>query len=271
MTDVSVVDVFCYNGDPIVVNRMKYLDAHVDTFVIVESWYTFSGTKKDELFIHRNHDIFKPYISKIQFIIVESCPPVPDNWVYASNEWVQGDTVEAWWREYHQRQSSLQYLKLLALQGKVIAVNCDADEIPSIAALELLRTKYDELSKRPPIHLSMSLHYYSWDWYNPEEAWHRAFAITSDHILASPGLSDIRTSMPTLVLEDGAGWHCSYFMDSQGVRDKIQAFSHREFDIPEFTSDSHIKECMRSGKDLFKRGPDLVRTPSHIMDAIPFN
>ena len=61
---VSIVDVFCYNGDPIVENRLKYLDPHIDKFVIIESWHTFSGNKKDELF-HKNHEVFKPYISKI--------------------------------------------------------------------------------------------------------------------------------------------------------------------------------------------------------------
>ena len=182
--------------------------------------------------------------------------------------WVQGN-VEAWWREYHQRQSSADYLKLLALHGKVIALICDADEIPSIPAIEYMKDNYEKLTTYSAIHLGMSLHYYSWELYEPE-AWIRAFALTSEHIRKSPRLNEIRTSKPQVILGDGAGWHCTYFMDPQGICDKIQAFSHLELDIPEFTNENHITECMNLGKDLFQHGRLIQKTPLHILKEIPF-
>ena len=45
-----IFDYVLYNGEPIMEFRLKYLNNYVDRFIIVESIYTFSGNKKDELY-----------------------------------------------------------------------------------------------------------------------------------------------------------------------------------------------------------------------------
>ena len=44
-----IYDYVLYNGEPIIEFRLKYLNDYVDYFIIVESIYTHSGKKKDNL------------------------------------------------------------------------------------------------------------------------------------------------------------------------------------------------------------------------------
>jgi len=68
------IDTFLYNGENIVFYRLKYLYDVFDEFVIVESYYTFSGLKKDELFFNKYIDKFMPYIAKITLRVIENFP-----------------------------------------------------------------------------------------------------------------------------------------------------------------------------------------------------
>ena len=58
---VKVIDLFIYNGEPIVELRLQYLSAHVDEVVVVESRTTFSGRAKPQLFVERDARLFRPY------------------------------------------------------------------------------------------------------------------------------------------------------------------------------------------------------------------
>jgi hypothetical protein len=45
-----IYDYVIYNGEPIIEFRLNYLNDYVDRFIIVESIYTHSGIKKNDLY-----------------------------------------------------------------------------------------------------------------------------------------------------------------------------------------------------------------------------
>jgi len=52
---------------------------------------------------------------------------------------------------------------------------------------------------------------------------------------------------------DNAGWHFSYLTDLTGIKQKIAAFSHQEFNTPDFLDGIDIRETVRGRGDLFSR------------------
>ena len=59
ISDVKVVDLIQFNGDVLANLRYKYLEGVIDLFVIVEGTYTFSGFRKEKLYINIHEDWFK--------------------------------------------------------------------------------------------------------------------------------------------------------------------------------------------------------------------
>lgn len=59
ISDVKVVDLIQFNGDVLANLRFKYLEGVIDLFVIVEGTYTFSGFRKEKLYINIHEDWFK--------------------------------------------------------------------------------------------------------------------------------------------------------------------------------------------------------------------
>ena len=56
---VKVVDLIQFNGDVLADLRYKYLEGVVDLFVVVEGTYTFSGFRKEKLYMNIHEDWFK--------------------------------------------------------------------------------------------------------------------------------------------------------------------------------------------------------------------
>jgi hypothetical protein len=49
------------------------------------------------------------------------------------------------------------------------------------------------------------------------------------------------------------GWHLSYFGDAQFIQNKLQNFSHQEYNKEEFTNLENINEKIKNKSDLFSR------------------
>jgi Glycosyltransferase family 17 len=253
----QVLDVFCYNGEPVVERRLAYLAPKVDKFVVVEARQTHSGRPKPGgLFVERHADMFEKYDCEI--VVVDAFPAPPPDWADRVREcpWVRDPA--AWWREHFQREQALPVVRRLAAERPTVALVCDSDEIPSHDAIECLVANYDGL-KRGPVHLAMDVFYYSFRWRLSDERWHKAFAICSEALAGPVSLTATRNARPVALLEDGAGWHCSYFMDAAGVRRKLESFAHTEIGVP--GDDADIEDIMRRGADVARR-PGLVLTQS---------
>ena len=266
---VRVVDVTPYNGESIMEKRLRYLDPHVALFVVVEARYTYSGLKKEQLYIDITQGLFKPYKHKIKFVVIDEFPPMDAAWAASCSHWPWiKSNQQHWWREWVQREAPLPYLRDLAHETDFLALVCDNDEIPSQHTIELLLQSFELLHSRPAIHLDMSFHYYSFEWTKPER-WCKAFAITGKRLEETEPLTAIRWGQPVSIVSD-AGWHCSYFMTDTDIARKIQSFSHRECDAPQHTDTHNIRRCLETGKDLFGRSvEDPFPTPTHVLRSIP--
>merc|ERR1719445_2106977 len=118
--NITVVDSFMYNGEPVIPIRLELLYNVVDHFYIVEGSTTFSGKVKEELFKDINADDFKPYEDKISWIVVDDPP---------------NSNFDSWQREYYQRNCTTQEIKLGLDKGIIskpfVIIATDADEIPN--------------------------------------------------------------------------------------------------------------------------------------------
>ena len=235
-----VVDVFMYNGEPIVAKRQEYLAPLVDKFVVIEARVTHSGAAKTKLYTEEHADIFAKYPCEI--VVLDAFPPLAADWDFKKRPWVKDP--EPWWRERCQRDYALAVVRRVVRNQDAVIVVGDSDEIPSIFAIRDLVSNYANLQKAHfPIHLSMDMFYYSFKW-KLEEKWAKAFAISSDKLSFDTSWSDIRMMEPVATLAN-AGWHCSYFMAPDEVRRKLQSFAHTEVVVPD-----NIDDLMRAGKDI---------------------
>jgi beta-1,4-mannosyl-glycoprotein beta-1,4-N-acetylglucosaminyltransferase len=66
-----------------------------------------------------------------------------------------------------------------------------------------------------------------------------------------------RTKMGNLIRN--AGWHLSYFGDSEFIQNKIKHFSHQEYNTPEYTDLQRIQSAMDNCVDLYGRPNESIQ------------
>lgn len=248
---MKIIDTFPFHGDWVVKMRLEFLSPYVDEFVIVESWYTFSGEKKEFLYKDKWEDFLKPYQSKIHWIIIDQYPPMTDKWhnAYKDHPLFQEEKKQAWFNEHYHRDVAVHYINEKYADEDCMVNVGDVQEIPNIDIFhpnvkeDMLR-KLDEIQK--PLHLEMVNYYYNFYWKKPYH-WFRAYIVSKKQLMETPSLSYWRF-IPSLVLRD-AGWRFHYFMEIRDIQKRILHSLHDE----KWADTDHIKECIAQGKDIFNR------------------
>ena len=259
MNGVQILDCFIYNGEMIAALRLEYLFDVVEEIIVVESRMTFSGIIKPQLFIERDAHLFRPYLTKVKFLVLDDYPEPDQAWLAtrANRAWMTDLSV--WFRETYQRNFAQGYIKEKYAGQKYVVLACDVDEIPSrevIAELRSFRYEHAHIA----LYFEMEMSYYSFNW-TARYQWYHAFAV-SDVGLAKKTLDDYRTENSRYHLRRSAGWHLSYYMSISELARKIESFSHKELNLPEYKAADHIVECIRTGKDLFDRGSHFDMLPA---------
>ena len=245
---VTVVDSVQYNGEPILLARLATLYDTVDRFYISEGTHTHAGDKKDKLFKDINAHLFEPYKDKIHWVVFDMSD--------------LEEIKDHWWRENQSRQSTIPKIREDFDKGAIahpfVVLSMDVDEIPEprhIAAFQPGQ-KYHEVAISSLITFSMNFFYFNLNWKLKRE-W--------SHPLSVPGhmvLSSTMSNVSFLRNEDLArfvgatlegGYHMSFFLTLEEIKRKIESFVHQEFNKDEFKTDEHIKQCLLTGQDLFKR------------------
>jgi beta-1,4-mannosyl-glycoprotein beta-1,4-N-acetylglucosaminyltransferase len=206
--------------------RLEELDDDVDYFVLVESAETFRGHPKPFIF-EENKFKFQKYLPKIIHIKVEERMP-------------QG--IGVWEREAFQRNCIAR--GLISCQGNDIILISDLDEIPRRTILPLIQEKLDQgafgLSLEEKIYffqLNRRTHSgLSWD----NDLWFGTVATTYGNFVKH-GAESMRIQGRTQSLEKivNAGWHFTYMGNIDGVRAKIQSYSHGDGDISTLTEEAY--------------------------------
>lgn len=250
---MKTIDTFPFNGDWILKMRLDHMSPCIDEFVITESWYTYSGKKKDFLYRDRWEDVWRPYASKIHWIILDEKPECTEEWWESyKGKGIQDDHRQAVFSEHYQRDLAVSYIQEKYHDESYIVHVGDVDEIPSTEVFhpEARKGIYFKLNEMGgPLYLEMLYFYYNFYWRKPYN-WYRAYLLNDKHLRKNPSLSHWRAAvMPNYVLKK-AGWHLCYFMDIAAIKERIHSLPSGN---EKWADDHHIKECIAQGRDLFDR------------------
>mmetsp|Transcript_24578 Transcript_24578/g.36196 ORF Transcript_24578/g.36196 Transcript_24578/m.36196 type:complete len:443 (+) Transcript_24578:75-1403(+) len=250
---VQIVSTFSYNGEPAAAFHVEYLYHTVSEFIIVESWYTISGELKPELYFQRddNRKLFEPFMSKIRYVVIDSVPARPHDWVDPSHQWMREESYDAFWVDDYQRKAARNYVDPTS---RTLVICTDSDEIPRREIVAQLRNValYDLFRYTVP--LQMYFFYYSFRWMSVD-TWYHPFIINAQGYHELDNLIYARVHPPEEASRSipNAGWHLSYFLSHEDVVRKVESFPHREFDRPEFKADDHVHDCLLNGADIYQR------------------
>lgn len=229
-----VIDAFpFYNELGMLEYRLSTLENHVDYHVVVESNRTFAGNEKP-LFFLNNVGLFKKYASKIIHVVVDDMPGGGD----------------AWKRENYQRDAGIPagLSQIPMLEGSDLVVVSDLDEIPNPEVLKRLK----EGRHRGFARLAQDLYYFKPTRENFWSRWEHSFVADVETLSSGPRLSVARTEGRYPVIE-GGGWHFSYFLPSDLVKNKIKEFAHQEECIQRFSEGDHVERALAGETTLYER------------------
>jgi beta-1,4-mannosyl-glycoprotein beta-1,4-N-acetylglucosaminyltransferase len=229
--------------------RLNILDSYVDRFVIEESTHTFSGQTK-ELIFEKNREMFKQFLPKIDYIIVDDSPP----------------ELDPHQRDRYQKNHLIRGLKNAG--EKDVIILSDLDEIPNPLVLEKIIAGFDP---DKVYHLAQRMFH---GFLNMEETSGRLLSITGEFAgvtkpkwlgtkvfslknIPETGIIYLReadvSSSHSIRIDDG-GWHFSYMGGSgekdvaKRVREKIIAAAHQEYNNSHTLAEISAKAIL--GKDF---------------------
>ena len=225
--------------------RLKYLDSIIDYMIIVESDHTFSGKHKPYN-IADNWDRFSRWKNKIIYLQINQ-----------TTEGLSFEDVKSytptngpWILEQQQRTSLLHGSNMIA--DNDIVLLGDIDELPDIQLLKEI--KESNINYDTPVSLSQLFHYYYMNCQNTGfERWWNGTVLSTGIQFKSIGPQVLRDNRNHYPRFNNAGWHFSFLNGPEKIKNKIQAFSHTEFNRPDITSDENIQRAIEKGEDIFNR------------------
>ncbi len=252
---MAIYDCFQYfNEDHMVDLRLNILDEYVDYFVISESTKTHQGKDKS---LNFNIENFKKFKHKIIYTVAD----------FQNEKEVINHTGGESIVEQHQRNNILNGLNKASDNDLVIL--SDSDEIPDFKKIGLIKstTKFTAFSQK--------MFMYKLNLQNLDESGWIGSKICRKKNLPKPQkLRDLkfkqypfwRLDKRNLQIIKG-GWHFSFLQNAKDIANKIQSFSHGEFNTNDNTNIEKIVQKISHGKDIFNRGYELKKI--EIDDSYP--
>ena len=249
---MKIVDCFTfYNELDLLTYRLNVLFDVVDHFVLVEATHTHTGHAKS-LYYNENKHLFEKFHSKIIHVIVNNLPHKYPN--------INCDKEEHWVNERFQRDRIDDGISQLGLDGRDYITITDLDEIPDPRILTIIKQNNADFDIYA---LEMELYYYNLNCRVLGELWTYPKIVSyKAYIELNEPCSRLRFWNCGVVRS--AGWHLSYFGDATHIQNKIQNFSHQEFNSSQFTDIDKINERISAGTDLYDRENPIVHI--HICD-----
>lgn len=247
---IKLVDCFIfYNEIDLLTYRLNILNDVVDYFVIVESRHTFIGKEKSLTF-NENKYLFEKFNDKIIHIIVDDFPFKYPN--------VNIKKKDVWANENFQRDQIKRGIEQLELNDEDIISITDLDEIPNPDTL--LKIKNKEISVDIHI-LQMDFYYYNLN-SKLQYLWNHAKIIEfKTYKELSLSCNSIRHYNNCQVINNG-GWHLSYFGDSKYIKNKIENFSHQEYNNDYYTNIEKIESRIKNCTDIYNRNDiQIIKIP----------
>lgn len=252
----KIIDCFTfYNELDMLTYRLNILNDVVDYFVLVEATHTHIGKEK-LLFYQEHKQLFEKFNHKIIHIIVDDFPHKYPN--------INIEKDEQWINERHQRDCISRGLDKLSLQNIDVIAITDLDEIPNPKILEQIKNKDIVVDINI---LELDFYYYNLH-SKMDHLWHHSKILTFEkYNELNIGCDKIRFYNCPII--KNAGWHLSYFGNEKFIKNKLENFTHQEFNKVEFTDEKLIKERINNGNDLFDRPISIINIPIEVNDNLP--
>ena len=252
----KIIDCFIfYNELDMLTYRLNILNDIVDYFVLVEATHTFVGKEKP-LFYQENKHLFEKFNHKIIHIIVDDFPHKYPN--------IDFEKKEQWINERHQRDCISRGLDKLSLQNNDVITITDLDEIPNPKILEQIKNKDIVVDINI---LEMDFYYYNLNSKMDHQWYHSKIITFQKYNELNISCDKIRFySCPSI---KNAGWHLSYFGNEKFIKNKLESFSHQEYNKSEFTDEKLIEQRIKNGKDLFDRPTSIINIPIEDNNNLP--
>ena len=228
---MKIFDCFIFNHEVELLEiRLNILNDYVDKFIITEGDMTFSGLPKESHFLN-NKERFTKWEDKIilnQINIPECESP--------------------WHREIYSRNAMV---NLDIFNDDDLIIMSDGDEIPNP---EILEQASEWVSDDTHFTFEQSCYAY---WMNNlySDKWFGTRAATYKYV-NNTTVDDIRegtedeSKITGSVITNG-GWHFTYLGNEDHIRQKINSFCDRHFDVPEVTE--NISKNLEDGNDVLNR------------------
>lgn len=212
--------------------RWRELGPHVSAFLIVESNATFTGSAKP-LHFAENRRRFAFAEGKTRYAVAPGR---------------RGPREDPFEVERRQRMAMDDLLRRSGVAYGDLVIMSDADEIPSPAAVRLLRWCDGPPN---PVHLELREYLYSFEFPAGHGSWR-----ASAHIYG-PRTRYRHSRQSDTILSD-AGWHCSFcFRNIADVAFKMTAYSHADrVRRRDFLDVNRIQRLVCEGRDLFDMLPE---------------
>jgi len=232
-----ILDCFTFfNEIKLLLVRLHYLEDVVDYFVISEGNKTFTGHPKP-IFLDQWWEAIPSRIAKKIIRVQVDTSELPP-------------TASPWHREIYQRSILGEAVHRVATIPNATVIISDLDEIPHRDVITTFkRIKVPTALKLKQVNLC----------YNPDTKsgdWSSAY-VTPLNLIDSQRVEQFRRDHSMSQIEE-AGWHFGYFSTPEGILQKIQSFSHTEFNRPEWANLDNIKQAIKNRVDLFDRFPGVV-------------
>ena len=228
---MRIYDIFLYNGERDMLEfRIKELSPYVYKFIIAESNFTFSGQYKNLSF---PNDMFKYKEYNIDYVVIDK----KDN-----------KFNTAWDYEHYTRIYLGNYIKDIVNDDDILMLS-DVDEIPDFRD-EYLMFKIKNMNNTSSFSLAMLFFYYNFNWIN-QNLW-PGIVFFKKSLLLNKNLEYIRSSRSFQEMIKN-GYHLSYFFSPEGIVEKINAFSHQEYNHDKYKIIDEIQYKIDNGLDLFSR------------------
>jgi len=227
---LAVIDCFSFfNELELLRIRLHELSDVVDKFVLVEATKTHSGLDK-VLHYEIHKEEFVEFQDKIVHVIVEDMPMTkkeienaitPQDRHWLDTGYQLGDN---WVRERFQRNAIMRALQ--DTNPRDIIIIEDADEMVRPEIISNLDATMVAGSNA----VGQTLHSYYLNWECVNMPWWGS-KILHREFVTNPSEHRFHT-VASQYIHNG-GWHLSYLGGISAIQDKIKAFAHQEFNIPE--------------------------------------
>jgi beta-1,4-mannosyl-glycoprotein beta-1,4-N-acetylglucosaminyltransferase len=213
-----IYDCFIFNNELSLLNlcieELSSLNVH---HVVVQANKTFTG-------------IDKTYMAWLDHRIT---------WVYIED---MPETGNAWEREAHQRNAIMRGLKFAKDEDTIIIR--DADEIPRATAVkEFIDKGYDFAALR------MDNFWYKFNCLTERQTWVSPRVCTFKYLKETTPDEVRKSGYPNVI--ENAGWHFSYLGDADYIINKLESFSHVEYNTEPYKNKEEIQKKINEGVSLW--------------------